>query len=492
MTQPFVGGPSANGLTPANRILLAGAADTLSQRRDFWPQILQEYPDEMYMTNGILSDVVGSKSYIGTGVDTLNVFHTQQPSLLTTVTVSAIDSGGTGSTAAIITIVPNTFGSTPLYTNYAVKEQVFQIERNQEYIYVESVDLPITTGASTHKITVRSTNGNAVVDVLQDGDVLLPQTMVTDQTAAFTKAGYVTSWSRFGVEFQPIKTETGSIPIGAYNQTYEFDTNPGGPGSRILAPKFTAQTMMRNLFNIATAALTGSGEQITTTAGETLQLTMGLTTCTETFGLSTGFGVGSFQQSDWNLTNDMLLIAGAGTDRKVYAGTGWLQSVNQNITSMFQNGAIQYIAGAQWNQGTYNDLKTNNLGRYTIGSSQYTFVNASEWDHKEIYSPATANATGQYVNSDAYWTNCFEIIPNKTYKLQKGLSADPNMVEAPMFRILQTRQPNTMNGVNTLTNVIYQDPANNDAMTYNMVIFQQIAAQLMLANKTLFGSAITA
>ena len=104
MTQPFVGGPSANGLTPATRLTLAGAADTLSQRRDFWPQILQEYDDAMYMTNGILSDVVGSKSYIGTAVDTLNVFHTQQPSLLTTVTVAAIDSGGTGSLAAIITI----------------------------------------------------------------------------------------------------------------------------------------------------------------------------------------------------------------------------------------------------------------------------------------------------------------------------------------------------------------------------------------------------
>lgn len=489
MTQQFSAPYSAGFGNAQDGIIFAGQADQISQTRSFYQTMLSEYPDYMYMTNGILSDVVGSKSYIGTLMDTKNVFHTQQPSLITDVTVTTIDSGGTGSTAAIITIVPNTFGSTPLYTNYAVKEQVFQIARNQEYLYVEDTTLPPATGGSTHKLTVKAADGKAVVDILQDGDVLLPQTMVTDTTATFTKEGYITSWNRFGVEFQPIKTESGPLPIEAYNQKYEFAPDPSST-QRILAPKFTGQTIMRNLFNIATAVLTGSGETITTTAGSQLQLTMGLTTTTETLGLTGGFAVGGFQQSDWELVNEMMLVAGSGTVRKIYGGSGWINSTNQNITGMFNNGAIQYIAGPQWNQGDYNDLKVNNLGRYTIGSVNYELINASEWDHKGIYSPASANINGQYINSNAYWTNCFEIIPNERYTLQKGLSADPQRVDAPMFRILQTAQPNTMTGTNMLTNVIYQNPDNNSSMTYNMVIFQQVAAQLMLANKCFFGSAV--
>lgn len=487
MTTQFSGSPSAYGLTPATSTLLAGAADEVAQTRWFMEKMYSQYPDYTILMNGVYSDIVQGGGTVGLRTDTLNVFHQEQPSLLQSVVVNAIDSGGTGSTPAILTIEPDGPNNS-LYTNYAAPEQIFQIARNQQRLLVQAVTLPTDTGGSTHKITVSALNGQAVVDILNAGDILNPVTTGTTDDATFGTGGYVTSWMRYGIEWQDLKTESAPLGIADYYQKYEFNVSPDGSGPRILAPIFTSQTMMRNTFNIVGAALTGSGNYFTNASGALVQETMGLKTTTVTYGSSEDYAIGAFQQADWFDMQEQMDGTGAGQNLKVLAGPTWLQYTQANIEGMFVNGALQYISGPEWNQGTRSELKTNNLGRYNIGKWRYGLIEASEYRHKEMFSPLNSDN----VNSTAYWTNVFHVIPDGEYAIQKEMTNYTTRTDAPMFRILQTAQPNTMNGTSVLTNVFYQNPENLGQLKYRMIIFQKIAVQMILPIHTFFGGAILA
>jgi len=101
MANPIYGlnGSSAfsPGGTPAQAVAdaaqLAGLADQVSFVREFWPTLLDRYPDRQLIENGLIAHMVENKAFVGVQTNTTQVFHAEQDSVLNTVTVTSVASG---------------------------------------------------------------------------------------------------------------------------------------------------------------------------------------------------------------------------------------------------------------------------------------------------------------------------------------------------------------------------------------------------------------
>ena len=120
---------AGSGATPDISNILAGFADSTSQTREYWPTLLTNYTDRPLIENGFMADQVDNGGFVGVAVSTNNIFHTEQDSVLNTLTVTSVASGGTtAGENIIVNVSANSFddNGTDVYYNYGTVGKVFQ------------------------------------------------------------------------------------------------------------------------------------------------------------------------------------------------------------------------------------------------------------------------------------------------------------------------------------------------------------------------------
>ena len=481
MANPLYGvnGSSANSpQTVADAALLSGLADTTSFVRDFWPTLLDRYPDRQLIENGLMAHLVDNKAFVGVQTNTQRVFHAEQDSVLATLTVQSI-SAGAGSTFNIVVDAVQYNGTTgPTgFFNYATVGQNFQVADNPSIIVnVNSVTFPNTTGAATHIINVSGATGVTLTSFIQAGDTLLPQDAVNDVNGDFPD-GSVRGWARYGVNFQYMSTGSAIVGQDTYNQAFMFQLEGG---QSILAPRIFADALMTAMLRKSAAITVGKGD---TYGGK--QTTVGFVSAAQAFGLTDDYAAGGVQMSDLEDIGIRLQNRGAGTELDLWGGYNFLQSIQRNALSPLTGGAVQYISG-EMNDGSGRPGLKKSLGHFILGKFKVNLNEASEWAHKAMYSP---DLGGDSLTS-GYWANAFCIIPKEQVAVPRELTNTTYTVTAPMFRVLQLKAPVTTGGTPVMNQIVKRDPAHFGAMKYQIVNNEYFAAQTMLANKLYFGGTI--
>lgn len=467
-----------NALSPQNAAdaaTLAGLADTVSFTRDFWPTLLDRYPDRQLIENGLIAHLVDNKAFVGVASGTSQVFHAEQDSVLTPSTVVSFTGGATPGAAATITITAETFGSPTQYFNYATVGQNFQLYSNPDIIVnVDSVSLP--DNSATHTITVYPASGVQLNTYLVAGETLLPQDANSTINGDFPN-GSVRGWARYGVNFQYSATGSAIVGQDTYNQNFMFNLEGG---QTILAPRIFADAMLTAFLRKSAAITRGTGS---TFNGN--QQTMGFTTAAQTYGLTDDYAPGSIQMSDLENIGVRLSNRGAGTELDIFGGYNFVQSIQRNALTPLTGGAVQYISGQQNATGTRPELKQS-LGRFTMGKYVVNLNEASEWAHKAMYSP---NLGGDTL-TNGYWANAFAVIPKEQVAVPRELTNTNYTVTAPMFRVLQLQTPVKTGGQPVTNQVVIRDPAHFNALKYQIIYNETFAAQTMLANKLYFGGTV--
>jgi hypothetical protein len=485
MANPLYGvnGSSANSPSGANQVadaaLLSGLADSTSFVRDFWPTLLDRYPDRQIIENGLMAHLVDNKAFVGVQTNTTQVFHAEQDSVLATLTVVNVSSGGpSGSYDITVTATQynGTTGPTGYY-NYATVGQNFQLASNPAVVInVAAVSLP--PGSPTHTITVY---GNGTVDLdtaIAAGDTLLPQDAVNDVNGDFPN-GSVRGWARYGVNFQYMSTGSAIVGQDTYNQAFMFQLEGG---QTVLAPRIFADALMTAMLRKSAAITVGKGETY-----NSKQTTVGFVSAAKAFGLTDDYVPGGVQMADLEDIGIRLQNRGAGTELDLWGGYAFLQSIQSNALSPLTGGAVQYISG-EMNDGSANSrpgLKKS-LGHFILGKFKVNLNEATEWSHKAMYSPdlgGSSLATG-------YWANSFVIIPKEQVAVPRELTNTSYTVTAPMFRVLQLKAPVTTGGTPVMNQIVKRDPAHFGAMKYQIINNEYFAAQTMLASKLYFGGTI--
>jgi hypothetical protein len=468
-----------NALSPQNAAdaaTLAGLADTVSFTRDFWPTLLDRYPDRQLIENGLIAHLVDNKAFVGVASGTTQVFHAEQDSVLTPSTVVSFTGGataGTAGAAATITITAVTFDSQ--YFNYATVGQNFQLYSNPDIIInVDSVSLP--DNSATHTITVYPASNIQLNTYLVAGETLLPQDANSTINGDFPN-GSVRGWARYGVNFQYAATGSAIVGQDTYNQNFMFNLEGG---QTILAPRIFADAMLTAFLRKSAAITRGTGS---TFNGN--QQTLGFTTAAQTYGLSDDYAPGSVQMADLENIGVRLSNRGAGTELDIFGGYNFVQSIQRNALTPLTGGAVQYISGQQNATGTRPELKQS-LGRFTMGKYVVNLNEASEWAHKAMYSP---NLGGDTL-TNGYWANAFAVIPKEQVAVPRELTNTTYTVTAPMFRVLQLQTPVKTGGQPVTNQVVIRDPAHFNALKYQIIYNETFAAQTMLANKLYFGGTI--
>ena len=479
---PVNGFSGASATSPANQAdaaTLSGLADSVSFVRDFWPTLLDRYPDRQLIENGLMAHMVDNKAFVGVQTNTTQVFHAEQDSVLNTLTVVSLTGGASAGDPATITVSAIPYGPTPTYYRYATVGQNFQVADNPSVILnVTAVSATVTTPANTFTITVQPSSDVTVSAVVQAADTLLPQDAVSDPSADFPN-GTVRGWSRFGVYFQYMSTGSAIVGQDTYNQAFMFQLEGG---QTILAPRIFADAMMTAMLRKSAAITRGRGEEY-----NGLRTTVGFVSAAQAFGLTDDYAAGGIQISDLEDIGIRLQNRGAGTELDLWGGYAFIASIQRNALSPLTGGAVQYISG-EMNNGSASSrpgLKKS-LGHFILGKFKVNLNEASEWAHKAMYSP---DLGGTSLN-DGYWANAFAIIPKEEVAVPRELTNTSFTVTAPMFRVLQLKAPVTTGGTPVMNQIIKRDPAHFGKMQYQIVNNENFAAQTMLANKLYFGGTI--
>jgi hypothetical protein len=477
----FSGATATTPSTVADAATLSGLADSVSFVRDFWPTLLDRYPDRQLIENGLMAHLVDNKAFVGVQTNTTQQFHAEQESVLNTLTVSGTPAGS-GQTAYIpVTGIP--YGTPPANYVYATVGQNFQPADNPSVLLnvtaVGAIGETVGTvnpGATGFVITVVSTTGVTANTSVQSGDTLLPQDAVNDPNGDFPN-GTVRGWSRFGVSFQYMSTGSAIVGQDTYNQSFMFQLEGG---QTILAPRIFADAMMTAMLRKSAAITRGRGE----TYGSR-QTTVGFVSAAQAFGLTDDYVAGGVQMSDLEDIGIRLQNRGAGTELDLWGGYAFLQSIQRNALAPLTGGAVQFISG-EMNDGSGRPGLKKSLGQFTLGKFKVNLNEASEWAHKAMYSP---DLGGTSLN-DGYWANSFCIIPKEEVAVPRELTNTSYTVTAPMFRVLQLKAPVTTGGTPVMNQIIKRDPAHFGAMKYQIVNNENFAAQTMLASKLYFGGTI--
>lgn len=465
-----------NALSPQNIASasdLSGLADTVSQTRSFWPTLLSRYQDRQYIENGMIADLVDNAGFVGVPMGTANVFHAEQDSVLSTSTVVSVANGLTPGAQATITIQVVTVDGA--YFNYANVGQRFQVANNPGVTF--TVDSTSFDESSTvHTITVTPPPTVTLATSVSAGDTLLPIDAVQAEGSDFPN-GAVRGWARFGVNFQYMMTSSALMGPSAYSQNFEFTL---ADGRTILAPKNFADAVLTAYLRKSAAITIGKG---VTYGGKST--TTGLVTAAQTFGLTADYLAGGVQMDDFQNIFYKLQNRGAGSKLKVYGGYAFLQSFQKNAVSGLSNGAIQYISG-ELNQKDEATSLRQKFGKFNIGGFEVTLTEATEWRHKEMYTPDLGGdslATG-------YWANSFVVMPDEQVAVARELTQTSFTVTAPMFRVLQLQAPVEPGAAVTSSRVYARGGVNFGKENYQITHVEQFAAQTMMANKLYFGGTL--
>jgi hypothetical protein len=469
--------PGAAATTPgsvADAATLSGLADNTSFVRDFWPTLLDRYPDRQLIENGLMAHLVDNRAFVGVQSNTTQVFHAEQDSVLNTLTVVSFTGGAGNGLPATITV--NAINYNGSYYNYASKGQNFQIAQDPSIIL--NVDSVGASGSSTFTITVYPSSDVRIDTYLSAGDVLLPQDAVSDPNAAFAD-GSVRGWSRYGVNFQYMSTPSAKVGQSTYNQSFMFQLEGG---QSVLAPRIFADALMTAMLRKSAAITRGRGE---TYNGN--QTTVGFVSAAQAFGLTDDYAAGGVQMSNLEDIGIRLQNRGAGTELDLWGGYNFVQSIQRNALAPLQGGAVQYISG-EMNDGSGRPGLKQSLGHFILGKFKVNLNEASEWAHKAMYSP-DITGDGSSLTS-GYWANAFVIIPKEDVAVPRELTNTSYTVTAPMFRVLQLKAPVTTGGTPVMNQIVKRDPAHFGAMNYQIINNEYFAAQTMLASKLYFGGTI--
>jgi hypothetical protein len=471
--------PGAAATTPgtvADAATLSGLADSTSFVRDFWPTLLDRYPDRQLVENGLMAHLVDNRAFVGVQSNTTQVFHAEQDSVLNTLTVQSFTGGATVGVYADVTVSSISYNS--LYYGYASVGQNFQIAQDPSIVVnVSAVTLPTTT-QSTFVMRVYPSSDVILQNYLSAGDVLLPQDATSDPNASFAD-GSVRGWSRYGVNFQYMSTPSAKVGQSTYNQSFMFQLEGG---QTVLAPRIFADALMTAMLRKSAAITRGRGE---TYNGN--QTTVGFVSAAQAFGLTDDYAAGGVQMSNLEDIGIRLQNRGAGTELDLWGGYNFVQSIQRNALAPLQGGAVQYISG-EMNEGSGRPGLKKSLGHFILGKFKVNLNEASEWAHKAMYSP-DITGDGSSLTS-GYWANAFVIIPKEDVAVPRELTNTSYTVTAPMFRVLQLKAPVTTGGTPVMNQIVKRDPAHFGAMNYQIINNEYFAAQTMLASKLYFGGTI--
>jgi len=471
-TPAFSGASATSPATVADAALLSGLADSTSFVRDFWPTLLDRYPDRQLIENGLMAHLVDNKAFVGVQTNTTQVFHAEQDSVLNTLTVVSVSGGATAGVVATITVNSVVYNGNNY--NYATVGQNFQVADNPSVIL--NVTAVGVSGGATFTIDVRPSSDVIAANVIQAGDTLLPQDAVNDVNGNFPD-GTVRGWARYGVNFQYMSTGSAIVGQDTYNQAFMFQLEGG---QSILAPRIFADALLTAMLRKSAAITRGRGE---TYGGK--QTTVGFVSAAQAFGLTDDYAAGGVQMSDLEDIGIRLQNRGAGTELDLWGGYNFLQSIQRNALSPLTGGAVQYISG-EMNDGSGRPGLKKSLGHFILGKFKVNLNEASEWAHKAMYSP---DLGGDSLTS-GYWANAFCIIPKEQVAVPRELTNTTYTVTAPMFRVLQLKAPVTTGGTPVMNQIVKRDPAHFGAMKYQIINNEYFAAQTMLANKLYFGGTI--
>jgi len=473
----FTGAIASSPQSVADASNLSGYADSFSFTRQFWPKLRQAYNDKGLIDNGLMAYLVDNKAFIGTPVDTIEIYHAEEDSVLQSASVISFTGGASAGASAVLTITAQTFGATPLYINYATVGQLFQIASNP-LVQLRVTAVALSSNTATHTITVEPAATVQIDTVLANGDILLPQDAVYASGDPFPD-GSTRAWNRYGVNWQYQMTSTPVYGKEAYNQTFSFQV--ASTGQNFLAPKLFNDCMIIDMARTSAALLKGSGQTI---GGD--QQTTGVITAAQAFGMSDNYAIGGFQIADWLSVGDQQEAAQVGTTSEVFAGANWIASSTQNNLSLYTAGALQYLSSADYNKTANAEIKRS-LGVLTFNNFTYKINKATELSHKYMYSPIDST-TG--VQSQGYWPNVALFIPDEKVAVQKALTNTSYEVEAPLFRVLQLMSPAEFGGPKVMNRVIPRGPSNLGAEKFSTTLAKDFAAQSMLASKYYFAGAV--
>jgi hypothetical protein len=444
-------------------------ADTVALTRKFHRQIMEQIPDANYLKDGLLEDLIAGGGLLGVASDTINVYHAEQDSVVSNITVETVTPGSPTNTATLdVTATSVSNGAETKYFNYATVGQIFSTNDPGVQVVVTAVSFPTGSG-NNHTITVAAKTGVVLSNYISGGDILRPLGNVVGANSDFG-TGSMRGWSRFGVEFQTMETVAGPLPTNAYNQTFEFTL---ANGQNIIAPRVLLDAYVQDDLKKMAQVLTGTGEVL-----DGKQTTMGIFKTIQTFGLTADYAPGALQWNDFITINDQLRNRGAGTDRDLWMGAKVFDTIQNNFSSKFAYG-IRYFQNA-------DEKARLGVGFAEFASSEatYTMKKLNELNHPRIFSTSGAS-TSQLQNN--YYANCFMVVPNTKVKVQSGLQSRTQSVEAPMFRVLQLEAPVTVGGPKVMKRVYNQAGAELSKENYKVTMRQDFAVQVMLAFKCFFG-----
>jgi len=199
MANPLYGSTGVSTYSPQNpadAATLSGLADTVSFVREFWPTLLDRYPDRQLIENGLMAHLVDNKAFVGVASNTTQVFHAEQDTVLNTLEVISVTSpsGAAGGAATINVKAPELVqGASTTYYPYATVGQNFQLASNPDLILnVVSVTPPASTATNNFSIVVRPSSTVLVTtSTVAGGGILLPQDGVNDINGDFANGLFV-------------------------------------------------------------------------------------------------------------------------------------------------------------------------------------------------------------------------------------------------------------------------------------------------------------
>jgi len=467
---------AGSGATADISNVLAGFADSTSQTREFWPKLLNQYEDRALIENGFMADQVDNGGFVGVAVDTNNIFHTEQNSVLNTLTVVSVSGGASAGAELTVTVTANSFDDdgSAYYYNYGTIGKIFEGSIPSTQLIVSEAPV-FTPGSSTHTIKFKSTSTAVLNTLVQAGDVLKPQASAFAYGDNFP-GGSVRGWTRYGVSWQYQLTSSATVNPASYNQFFEFKFE----GQPYIAAKIFSDAILTSFLETSAIATVSQGLVLNGKA-----TTQGYVSAAQTFGIGDSFTAGAITFDDMYDIDDQLEAVQAGSKIKWWGGANNISTIQRNNFAQLTNGAVQYISGQDMKSADRQELKKS-LGRFIIGSREIALYKASEWSHKEMYSPLNSDG----VQTTAYWNNAFILIADEQVALQKGMTNTTFGVSAPMVRILQKESPQMIGGQRLKTRVYNVNPENLQKEEFYMTMGKDIAVQTMLAGKLYFGTPV--
>jgi hypothetical protein len=478
MALDFNGGGAFSPFSAAD-MTFSAFADTVALTRKFHRQIMERIPDANYLKDGLLEDVIAGGGLLGVASDTVNVYHAEQESVVSNITVLDVTPTTTGSNTGTLLISGTdlTKGGVTQSFIYALVGQIFSTNDPGVQLIVTSVSTTPVSSTNDYNIGVALASGLALATYVADNDVLRPLGSSVSADSLFG-TGSVRGWSRFGVTFQTQETVAGPLPTNAYNQTFEFTM---GNGQNVLAPRVLLDAYVRDDLKKMAQVIAGTGETL-----NGLPTTMGIFKTIQTYGQTqefTGAGSGGLGWADFLEINDFLRNRGAGTERDLWMGAKVFDTIQQNFGTDFTL-QLRYVNA----DGNLGDAHTNlgvGFGQFASSEVTYTMKRMNELSHPRIFSNAGDGALA--ASGDQYYANCFMILPSTKMKIQNGLTSRTQAVEAPMMRILQLEAPVTVGGPKVMKRVYNQAGAELGKENYKVTMRQDFALQMMLAYKCFFG-----